>query len=431
VRSNLRAIALVTLALIALFQLVLWYKAVETRGLDHYARGIDIAATLTGAQIIRDGDGGRLYELDTQRAAQERVLLPYITLRPDSLLPYLHPPFEAVLVAPLLGLPYGVLYLLWSGLILLALAGSVILLAGTLPVAGGARWLLLAAICSYNGVYQALWLGQSSPLVLLGLCGAYASLKRRRDGWAGVALVLMALKPQLLLVVALLLLLQWRWRPMVVCGGLLGGLGIAMMPLLGILWPLHYARFLSGITTWGGSHHEYPAIMHNWRGLAYNLFGGVAPGLVGPVVAGLTLIALLGLVLAWWRARGVVESAAGERAVDLTWAACVLLATLIAPHLYIHDLTLLIFPAWIIVARVVAGGWRPSLVRLWLVVLWSIHLLSLVFMMIADRWPSVPVVPTVLLCAAAAGLLVWLCGHPAVCRPTALSGRRPAAAAGD
>jgi hypothetical protein len=126
-----------------------------------------------------------------------------------------------------------------------------------------------------------------------------------------------------------------------------------------------------------------------------------------------------------------VESAAGERAVDLTWAACVLLATLIAPHLYIHDLTLLIFPAWIIVARVVAGGWRPSLVRLWLVVLWSIHLLSLVFMMIADRWPSVPVVPTVLLCAAAAGLLVWLCGHPAVCRPTALSGRRPAAAAGD
>ena len=233
--------------LLAAFQLLLWFVPMGARGgPDGYARGTDFAATLTGAVIIRDGDGAHLYDLATQRAAQGRVLEPYITQRAGNLLPYLHPPFEALLVAPLLSLSYGTLYLLWSGLILFAFAGSLLLLARELPLSGAARWLLPGALCSYQALYQSFWLGQSSPLVLLGLTGAYVGLRRGRDGWAGAALALVAIKPQMLLIVGLLLLLTRRWRPLLVCGGLLGILGVAAMPVLGPLWPLRYARFLTG-----------------------------------------------------------------------------------------------------------------------------------------------------------------------------------------
>ncbi len=400
-----RVVAL--MLLLAAFQLLLWYVPVQGRGgPDVYARGIDFAATLTGARVVRDGDGNNLYDLAVQRQAQARVLGSYITLKDGSVLPYLHPPFEALLVAPLLALSYGTLYLLWSGLIVLAFGGSLTLLAHTLPLRGGAAWLLPAALCSYQGLYQSLWLGQSSPLVLLGLTGAYVGVRRGRDGWAGVALALVAIKPQMLLVVGLVLLLLRRWRPLLVCGALLAAVSVAAMPLLGLLWPLRYARFLSGIAQWGDAFHEYPAIMHNWRGLVFNLFNDVAPWQVGPSVTVLTCLTFGGLGWAWWRARDELRAGSWGVSADLLWALACLLAVLVSPHLYMHDLTTLALPAWIIVARLIVGARERAAARRWSVLLWSVYLLGFLLPTIADRWPAAPVVPTVTLFALAAGLLI-------------------------
>jgi hypothetical protein len=216
-----------------------------------------------------------------------------------------------------------------------------------------------------------------------------------------------------LLVFVLLLFLTRRWRVLGVCAGILAGAAVAAMPFLGVLWPLHYARFLSGIPNWTGSHHEYPVIMHNWRGLAYHLFGGVAPGVIGPVVASLTVISLIALLWVWWRARGDVGVGESGGMAGHTWAAGCVAAVLIAPHLYIHDLLLLAFPAWIIVSRIASGVYGAPLSRLWLVLLWFIYLFTLLFQLIADLWPAVPVVPTILLIAAAAAVLVWQVGQPA------------------
>ncbi|HEY8599493.1 MAG TPA: glycosyltransferase family 87 protein [Thermomicrobiales bacterium] len=401
------AFVVAMLLLLAAFQLLMWYVPVQGRGgPDIYARGIDFAATLTGARVVRDGDGKDLYDLAVQRRAQARVLGDHITLRDGSVLPYLHPPFEALLVAPLLALSYGTLYLLWSGLILVAFGGSLTLLARTLPLRGGAAWLLPAALCSYQGLYQSLWLGQSSPLVLLGLTGAYVGLRRGRDGWAGVALALVAIKPQMLLVVGLVLLLMRRWRPLLVCGALLAAVSVAVMPVLGVFWPLRYARFLSGIAQWGDAFHEYPAIMHNWRGLTFNLFNDGAPWLVGPSVTVLTIMTFGGLGWAWWRARGVLRAETWGVSADLLWALACLLAVLVAPHLYTHDLTTLALPAWIIVARLIVGARDRAAAVRWSALLWSVYLLGFLLPTVADRWPAAPVVPTVILFAVAAVLLI-------------------------
>jgi len=221
-----------------------------------------------------------------------------------------------------------------------------------------------------------------------------------------VALALVAIKPQMLLVVGLVLLLLRRWRPLLVCGALLAAVSVAAMPLLGLLWPLRYARFLSGIAQWGDAFHEYPAIMHNWRGLVFNLFNDVAPWLVGPSVTVLTCLTFGGLGWAWWRARDELRAGSWGVSADLLWALACLLAVLVSPHLYMHDLTTLALPAWIIVARLIVGARERAAARRWSVLLWSVYLLGFLLPTIADRWPAAPVVPTVTLFALAAGLLI-------------------------
>src|SRR5205814_8604646 len=129
----------------------------------------------------------------------------------DRLLPYSHPPFEALAVAPFMGLPYSVVYALWALVSVLLAALSLRWLLAALPIARLVGWVMLAAAFSYYPLHLALWLGQDSLLVLAGLCGVYAALKRRREGWAGAALVLVSLKPQLLPAV-LLLALQRHWQ---------------------------------------------------------------------------------------------------------------------------------------------------------------------------------------------------------------------------
>lgn len=403
-----RVLLLAVLVLLAVGQMLYLVGVIAAKaGLNAYASTNDLAATLTGARIIRDGDGARLYDLGTQRAAQEQVVAPYITLGEDTLLPYIHPPFEAMLAAPLLGVPPGVLFLLWNGLMVLATAGSVLLLARALPLAEGTRWPLIAAIVAFAPLHQVLQMGQSSPLVLLGLCGAYVALRRGQEGWAGAALALMVVKPQMLLVLGVVVLLQRRWRALLVCGGILAALSVAAMPILGPLWPLHYARFLAGIGRWGGNHNEYPSIMHNWRGLVYHLLGGSTTGTAGPLIGALTLASLGLLLWVCWRHRAALGEQREGAASDLTWALACLIAILAAPHLYIHDLTLLIFPAWVIVHRLRAEGWPRPLATIWLALLWAGFVLPLGFMFRSEAYLFFPTVPTTLLIVAGAGLLVW------------------------
>src|SRR5438046_1734627 len=88
----------VPLALLVIYAMG-WIGAVQQyHGLEGLVRLTDFKSTLTGALIIRDGNGPLLYDLDTQHAAQNRVLAPYIAPIPlSSILPYNHLPFEALL----------------------------------------------------------------------------------------------------------------------------------------------------------------------------------------------------------------------------------------------------------------------------------------------------------------------------------------------
>jgi hypothetical protein len=400
-------------------QLAGWFwTTTSVWGPDNYVRSVsDFLATLTGALIVQEGHGPLLYDLAAQRDAQARLVAPSFTLAPDVLLPYNHLPFEALLLAPLAGGPPSAAYALWSVLMVASAIGAVALLRGALLPTGPRGWALLAAALSYHPLHRSLWLGQNTALVLLGLCGAYAALRRGREVLAGPPLVLVAFKPQIAPLVLAILVLERRWRALASFAALAIGLAVAAMPVLGAGWPLAYARLLLGVADWRGTGVINPRIMHNWRGLAANLadLAGWPPVTATALHYGLTAASLALLGWAWWRLRrpddrrpagataATVEP--DRRARDLLWALTGVVAVLVSPHLNPHDLALLLFPAWIAGAYATSGAWDAGQSRLWLALLWAGYLLPLA--LYAGPRPAVAVVPSVLLLATAAGLLAW------------------------
>jgi len=404
--------------------LLLWAQNVQaTGGPQGYIRGnadrgpIDFVSTLTGALVLREGKASQLYNLDVQRDAQNEIFDGYRpALSTSEILPYNHLPFEAMLVAPFMDLPYPIVFAFWTLLCGVAVGMSLGLMDGALPVARPVGWVLSMAACSYLPLIRGLMLGQNSTLVLLGLCGLYASLKRGQYGWAGAALVLVALKPQILPAVLLLLVLERHWKAIGIFASVLLGMTLAAMPLLGIGWPFDYAKLLVGVAGWGSTGAIDPAIMHNWRGLLTNLLGGVAPGLVTPLFI---LLSLGSLVLIWWvwavsRPKPSSEDEYEEEYEDdehrgylprrdLLWALTGIMAVLTSVHLNPHDLTLLVFPAWILGAYATSGLWNKGLSRLWIALLTTGYLLAPLTL----TNPTGVVIPSVMLMATACGLLAW------------------------
>jgi hypothetical protein len=413
----------VALALIVGY-LLLWAQNVQSSGgPEGYIRGnadrgpIDFISTLTGALVIRDADATRLYNLDVQRDAQNSIFDGYRpSLSTDQILPYNHIPFEALLVAPFMNLPYPIVFALWTLLCGVAIGMSLGLMDGALPVARPVGWVLSMAACSYLPLIRGLMLGQNSALVLLGMCGLYVSLKRGLDGWAAAALVLVSLKPQILPAVLLLLVLERHWKALGIFVSVMVGMSIAAMPLLGVMWPIDYVKLLLGVAGWGNTGAIDPAIMHNWRGFFTNLLGDTAPGLVTPFFILLSLVSLALVAWAWYRTRPRLSSEYGyedERDVespsdyvprrDLLWALMGIAAVLTSLHLNPHDLALLIFPAWIIGAYATSGLWSKGLSRLWLALLTFGYILAPLTL----TNPTAVVIPSVLLMAVASGLLAW------------------------
>ena len=400
-------------AIVLLANIVLWLSTVQGMGgPEVLVRRADFVSGLTGATLIHDGNGQRLYDLQTQHNAQAEIFKPYLILGPDDLLPYNHLPFEALAISPLIGLAYPFILLVWSLVMAVALGLALWVLSKALPIAGQAGLIAVLAACSFQPVIRSFTLGQNSPLVLLGLCSLFAYSRKGNEVWAGASLLLVALKPQILPVVLLFLLLQGRWKTVGAFVAFLAALCIVIMPLLGPTWPVDYAKLLLGVANWGNVAAIDPAIMHNWRGFATNLFSGWAPALATPLFALLSLASVGLLVYVWFRIprhdSSAIASTANQEFFDLMWALVVIIALLTSLHLNPHDLTLLILPGWIIVAYVVSGRWDPSLSHLWLWILWLEYaLVPLTFFLVPVSNPALQTIPDILLMASAALLLTF------------------------
>jgi hypothetical protein len=212
--ARLAAVALVFLSILAnLIRYVLLLR-------DHYD-GTDFRLYYAAARTGLDQGWSHIYD--------PGVLHLTAALAGGPAKPFLNPPPMAWLAAPLTLLPYRPAYVIWSLLCALALGAAVALL-----VPG--RRARLAAFALTLGLYPtlfALYLGQSSIFVLLAVAACWRLQRGGHQVWAGLALALMAVKPQMVLVLPAALLVAGRWRLFAAWAAATLGLGVASVLTLG------------------------------------------------------------------------------------------------------------------------------------------------------------------------------------------------------
>ena len=305
---------------------------------------------------VRLGESARLYDIAYQVQLQQTIIGSQLR----DYYGFITPPFLAWLFAPLSALPYLWSFALWSVLGLAALWLSLRLLAVLDPQRTG-LWVLM-----FFPVFAAISYGQNSLLSLLLLSLVY-SLWRRGHGWmAGLTASLLLYKPQLIVGVGLLWLLEWLWPapeergrdlPLPPQGGVQEGRGpscrTSLLALLGLsvggglligmcFWLMPeasraYVTFARTVLPDLPAWQEFPlwnlhSIWGFWRLLLPN-----AKAWADRLYWFSTLVGIAGF--AW------IMSRLKQRRPRLLFAAAISLTLWATPHAMIYDWALLLIPA--------------------------------------------------------------------------------------
>src|SRR5579872_7173936 len=194
----------------------------------------DFSVTYLATQILHRGENTDLYDLSEQRRVKATL---YRYAEP---LIFEHPPFEALLMAPIGRLPYQRAYLAWAlmnGMVWLTLP---FLLRPYCPrpvdqTAYLAAWIFFAPLG------DAFFQGQPSIVLLLIYVLSFVALKRGSEFLSGMLLALGLFKFQFVVPFALIFLFRKRWK--FLKGFSLAAVALGLLSLIAVGW-----RGLAGYT---------------------------------------------------------------------------------------------------------------------------------------------------------------------------------------
>jgi hypothetical protein len=282
------------------------------------ARKHDFLNLYTGASLALEGNFAHLHSPQVQ-FARERQFVPEL----PTLVPFVRPPFYALLLAPLALVPLGIAFWVW-----LALQSA--LLFGCWAWALS-RWgpdaLIFGAL--YLPTALGIASGQDCVVMLAILIATYALAEKGSNFTSGAALGLGLIKFHLFLLWPLALLIQRRWRM------LLGACAAAAVECLLSLWLSGWTGIVQYFQLLRNKNIERlspsPELMIDMHGMALNF------GLDSLVFRGLLVGAVILLVAAaCWRAplwQWIAAASAGS--------------LLVPPHVYGYDAGLLLLSIWL------------------------------------------------------------------------------------
>ena len=312
---------------------------------DRIARGDpDFTVFYTAGKMLREGLGPRLYNPRAQLAVQAEFAR-NSDIRQGPL-PYIHPPFEAMLFLPLTFLPYTQAFTAWNIINVALLFGVAMSLKNFLrslqaiPV-----WQMVVLCLAFFPIFANFHQGQDAILLLLVVTLSFRALDRDADFLAGCWLGFGLFKYHLIVPLALILAL-WRGRKLT--------LGFGLVSSAAILISL-------GLVGWKGAL-QYPA--YAWNVVSHPAFGGIPPGQLpslygllagwpfsqdaGSVVIVVVAAGSLALVMIL---AGLRKQAQKQGSFRLCFAAVVIFALLVGFSTNSYDLSLLVLPLVVIVNR--------------------------------------------------------------------------------
>jgi GT2 family glycosyltransferase len=326
-----------------LFWTAYWFSFVRGN-----LRGPDFFNFYAAAKLYVTQGGSAVYDIAMQRQVELQV-----TGQDPSrfvVLPYFHPPYYTLLIAPLGYLDYRTAYYVMAAFNVLLLAALVtVLVRSSLRVRGRAGFVATAMIAGFFPAFVTVLQGQSDLVVLLPLAAAYAAWAKGRMGMAGAFAALALAKPQLLLLIPILFVARRAWRALGSFAAVLAGLGLISIAGFGVGTVFTY---LGSLGTWAITGHlpntgqlvyTDPAV-YSLRNILEALPGG---GKVLAFVILVFLLALVALSLSWRPDKP-----------RLDFALAVAASLVLSPHQNVHDLALLIIPGFALADLALAGQLR-------------------------------------------------------------------------
>ena len=310
-------------------------------------RGPDFFSFYSAAKLYVLKGGSAVYDLVLQRQIQIDV-----TGQPADrfiVLPYFHPPYYTLLIAPLGYLSYREAYIAMAIFnVILAAALIALLVRSSQNIHGLAAVVASALIAGFFPLFVTVLQGQSDLVVLVPLAAAYVAWSRGRHGWAGIFSALALAKPQLLLLIPVLFVARRAWRALAGFGGvvaLLGAVSVAgfgVPPVIGYLKDLGAWAVFGSLPTGGQLAYTDPAI-YSLRNILQALPGGGMAALIILVL----LLALVALSLSWRPDKP-----------RLDFALAVAASLVLSPHQNVHDLALLVIPGFALADLALEGSLR-------------------------------------------------------------------------
>jgi len=294
----------------------------------------DFRVFYTSGDMVRHGMAVDLYNLSTQNYWQRSLFagIPFQTV-----LVFFNPPFVALgyvlfsFLSPLIG---------YSVLLCINIVILLVCLRFVFSNIDRKKWPFFGIfVFFYQPLLVTLIQGQNTPLLFLGMIVSWGLFKKHKSFWAGVAIGLLAIKPQLLLFPLLLFLWKRQWRA-------LAGLGLALsiflcisVSLVGISGLIAYGRFLLLSTSFGGQYGIHPEYEPTIRGFLQLIFlTRSLPAILLPLFIGIA--GMIGVF--FWRFRGKWEPRTTK--FDKQWGVLIWVIILTSLHTNDYELTLLLFP---------------------------------------------------------------------------------------
>jgi hypothetical protein len=281
------------------------------------------------ARAVLQHGFSHLYDFEAQKAATEALAAGVYWQ------PFLNPPPLVWLAMPFTAMPFGVAIWPWTALLC---TSALLAWYLTAPGDGLTRAAHLALFFGLLPTAFGLMVGQPDALVVAAVAAAWWFADRRRPVAAGLALSVIAVKPQLALLVPLCLLVSGHVKIFVVWLVVTGVVGLATVAMLG---PEGIDRY-----------REALALASQWELTRRYAIAG--PLGLGPQLYVVQAIVVAVAVLAAWRQRhsGVARPIATGLVASL----------LFTPYVGFQDFTMLVVAAWLVIRA------QPSTVQIALLV---------------------------------------------------------------
>ena len=326
-----------------IFWTVYWFSFIRGN-----LRGPDFFNFYAAAHLYVYNGSAAVYDIAMQRALELQIT------GQDAahfiVLPYFHPPYYTLLIAPLAYLDYRSAYYAMAAFNVILLAALILLLVrSSLRVHGRALIVAVPMIAGFFPIFVTVLQGQSDLVVLAPLAAAYASWARGRYGWAGALSALALSKPQLLLLIPVLFIARRAWRALAAFASVLLALGMISLagfglgPLLGYLNAVGIWTITGQIPNTGQLVFNDPAV-YSLRNILDAVPGG---GKAVGFVLLLFLLALVALSLSWRPDKP-----------RLDFALAIAASLVLSPHQNIHDLALIVIPGFALADLALAGQLR-------------------------------------------------------------------------